>query len=227
MHNKKRVDNIFLRLHPLHRIAISLSLSLILFIFLRKQDINPLLLGTTLWCVFSFSYIVLCWVVLFTRPVSEIRKKAVSDDGSMIFVFVMILVSSFASLFTVLQLMISKHQQAHGHTLFIPVCIGGMLLSWIMVHTVFTFHYAHKYYGNDELDKSLPARGLDFPREVKPGYIDFAYFAFVIGCTFQVSDVQITSGKIRRIVLLHGLLSFVLNTFVVALTINFIASLMN
>lgn len=64
-----------------------------------------------------------------------------------------------------------------------------------------------------------------FPSENIPDYLDFAYFSFVIGMTFQVSDIQITDKKIRRLVLLHGLISFILNTFVVALTVNFIAGL--
>jgi uncharacterized membrane protein len=139
----------------------------------------------------------------------------------------MILVSAFASMFAVLLLMMSKHQQGGLPWLYVPVSIGGMLLSWVMVHTVFTFHYAHKYYDDDKQEKAKAAEGLDFPGDEKPDYLDFAYFSFVIGCTFQVSDVEITSKKIRRVALLHGLLSFLLNTFVVALTINFVASLVN
>ena len=66
---------------------------------------------------------------------------------------------------------------------------------------------------------------LKFPGNTKPDYLDFAYFAFVIGMTFQVSDVEINSGMIRRTALAHGLLSFAFNTFVVALTINLIAGI--
>ncbi len=227
MHSKRETESILLRMHPLHRVGISALLTAIVFFLLPRHTIAPLLLVMTLWVVFSSSFIAASWIVLFKRPVSQIRKKAVSDDGSVTFVFVMILISSFASMFTVLLLMISKHQQESGHLLSIPVSIGGMLLSWVMVHTMFTFHYAHKYYDNDEDEVSKPAEGLTFPGTTKPDYIDFAYFSFVIGCTFQVSDVEVTSRKIRRIVLLHGLLSFALNTFVVALTINFIASLIN
>ncbi|UAY52868.1 DUF1345 domain-containing protein [Ferruginibacter albus] len=64
-----------------------------------------------------------------------------------------------------------------------------------------------------------------FPNEPKPDYLNFAYFSFVIGMTFQVSDVQVSDRHIRRTVLAHGILSFALNTFVVALTINLIAGL--
>ncbi len=93
------------------------------------------------------------------------------------------------------------------------------------MHTIFTFHYAHLYYDDINKDNKKVAEGLNFPETKEPDYIDFAYFSFVIGCTFQVSDVVITSPKMRRIVLLHGLLAFGLNTFVVALTINLVAGL--
>ena len=67
--------------------------------------------------------------------------------------------------------------------------------------------------------------GLNFPEDNNPDYLDFAYFSFVMGCTFQVSDVEITSKRIRRIAMVHGILSFILNTFVIALTINLIAGI--
>jgi uncharacterized membrane protein len=100
-----------------------------------------------------------------------------------------------------------------------------MTFSWIMVHSIYTFHYAHMYYNDHKIIPGQDAYGLEFPGDAKPDYIDFAYFSFVIGCTFQVSDVEISSPRIRRVVLLHGLLSFALNTFVIALTINLIAGL--
>jgi uncharacterized membrane protein len=103
--------------------------------------------------------------------------------------------------------------------------LPAMLFSWAIIHTTFGFHYANRYYDDAEGDPKIHAGGLDFPNEKNPDYLDFAYFSFVIGMTFQVSDVTITSRKIRRLALLHGLISFALNTFVVALTINLIAGL--
>lgn len=94
-----------------------------------------------------------------------------------------------------------------------------------MVHTVYVFHYAHEYYDVKDKQSGHLVEGLEFPNEKSPDYLDFAYFSFVMGCTFQVSDVQISSRRIRRIALVHSILSFILNTFVVALTINLIAGL--
>jgi uncharacterized membrane protein len=86
--------------------------------------------------------------------------------------------------------------------------------------------YAHLFYGdhhNKDADKI--GSGLEFPGDEKPDFIDFAYFSFVLGMTFQVSDVEISSRKIRRLSLLHSLIAFIFNTVIVALTINALAGL--
>lgn len=223
--SKKYSGNIFLNMHPLKRIIISIALCIIAYLFIRN-DASSLIRITSLWVVFAITYLTMSWIVLFTKPVSEIRKSAPKDDGSKTFVFLMILISSFASMFTVLLLIISKDSKTSDSDFFIPASVLGMLLSWAMVHTLFTFHYAHNFYDDDENDNTKHAGGLEFPgKDVKPDYIDFAYFSFVIGCTFQVSDVEISSKKIRRLAFAHQLISFLLNTFVVALTINLIAGL--
>jgi uncharacterized membrane protein len=77
-------------------------------------------------------------------------------------------------------------------------------------------------------DKTLQqaeADGLDFPREIEPDYWDFLYFSFVIGMTSQVSDVQVTSRSLRRLALLHGVLSFFFNAMILAMSINIIAGM--
>jgi uncharacterized membrane protein len=222
--SKKYRSNIFSNMHPLQRILISIVLSVIAYFLLSDKN-NWLIKFTSSWIVFSAAYLTMCWMILFSKPIAEIRKTASKEDGSKWFVFLMVLISSCASMLAVLLLIISKDENISGSNFFLPATICGMILSWAMVHTLFAFHYAHDYYGNDENDKTKPAGGLDFPGTAKPDYLDFAYFSFVIGCTFQVSDVEISSRKIRRIAFLHQLISFALNTFVVALTINLIAGL--
>jgi uncharacterized membrane protein len=219
----KKAGNIFLRMHPLQRIVLSLLLSLIAFLATRNSQLNTVLTITLLWDVFAFSVITTSWIVFFTRPVAEIIKLANKEDGSKAFVMTSIIVSSFASMFAVLLLVLSKEQPG-SEVLAIILAVTGMVVSWIMIHTIFTFHYAHMYY-MEQKDDTPDDEALDFPVTKKPDYIDFAYFSFVIGMTFQVSDVQINSRIIRRTALAHALLAFALNTFVVALTINLIAGL--
>jgi uncharacterized membrane protein len=100
-----------------------------------------------------------------------------------------------------------------------------LALSWLATQTMFALRYAHEYY---ELKpgRSVIAGGLAFPGEGAPDYLDFMYFALVLGMTFQVSDVQITSRKLRRLAALHGLLGFLFNTIIIALTVNIAAGLL-
>lgn len=221
---KRRILKDVLHLYPLRRILISLGLTAVVFAGLKLGQvyISTLVLYVLLWDVFALSYIATAWVVFVRRTVPEIRSWARIDDGSRSFVTILLLLSSFASMVTVVLLMVSG-QGKEG--IYLPVAITGILSSWALVHTTYSFHYAHLFYDDDENDNTRHAGGLDFPQEKHPDYLDFAYFSFVIGMTFQVSDVQIGNRIIRRTVLVHGLLSYILNTFVVALTINLIAGL--
>src|ERR1044072_8128783 len=199
--SKTNSESIILRMHPLQRIALSAIVTAIIFLILPKHTLN-LVSGMLLWDVFSICYLVLSWIVLIKRTVPQIRRLAKKDDGSAIFVFLLILISSFAGLIMVLIMMISNKQNPSEEPFYLPVAIAGILLSWLMVHTIYTFHYAHMYYDDDDDNPEKDAHGLEFPdKNPKPDYVDFAYFAFVIGCTFQVSDIVISSSKIRRVVL--------------------------
>ena len=215
----------FVRLHPIHRILISAGIAGLVSLLAPAASLTPLIKIVLLWDVFVLTYNITCWIVFFNRGVEEIRKYARKEDGSRVFVFVVILLACFASMLMVLLLMISDESKEADKLLYIPVAIFGILFSWAMVHTMFAFHYAHIYYDDDEDKVEKQAGGLEFPEEPEPDYLDFAYFSFVVGMTFQVSDVQVSDRKLRRIVLLHGLLAFLLNTFVVALTINLVAGL--
>jgi uncharacterized membrane protein len=221
--NEKR-GNIFLRMHPLQRVLLSLCLTAAAFFIMWNYQLNIIIRCAVLWNVFSISYIITSWIIFYTRPVADIEKMANKEDGSRIFVLISILVSSFASMFIVLLLMVSAGGSSELDIGKIILSITGIMSSWTMLHTIFTLHYAHLYYSKNR-DDDITISGLDFPREKKPDYVDFAYFSFIIGMTFQVSDVQINSRIIRRTALAHSLLAFALNTFVVALTINLIAGL--
>lgn len=223
-HNKYK--DLLITMLPVHRLLISLTIAAIVFFLIRNITLHALIRSILLWDVFAFCYITLCWIVVFKKvSFEQMRQKATLQDGSRLFVYLIIILSSLASMLTVLLLITSSNIMNTSQDIYVPVAIAGMLFSWIIVHTTFGFHYAHMYYNNDETDPKKHAEGLDFPNEKRPDYLDFAYFSFVVGMTFQVSDVQITSRMIRRSALVHGLISFVLNTFVVALTINLIAGL--
>lgn len=227
MPGKTTIDrgNIFVRMRPIHRLLISFILAVASYFIFRESKIIERVLAMLVWDVFCLSYLIMAWIVLCTRSTIQMRELAKKEDNSRVVVSILIIAASFASMFMVLLLILAKDSPT-SQAIPLTVAVLGVLLSWIMVHTIFTFHYAMMYYDDDETDPNQHAEGLDFPGgEKNPDYIDFAYFSFVIGMTFQVSDVEITCRAIRRKVLVHGLISFAINTFVVALTINIIAGL--
>jgi uncharacterized membrane protein len=115
--------------------------------------------------------------------------------------------------------------KAAEKTLRIALVSVTLFVSWLMTHTTFALRYAHEYYSRERGEQDVDG-GLDFPGEKRPDYLDFMYFSLVLGMTFQVSDVQITSRKFRRLAAVHGLLSFLFNTIIVALTVNIAAGLL-
>jgi uncharacterized membrane protein len=103
---------------------------------------------------------------------------------------------------------------------------AAVFLGWFLIHTTLTFRYAHLYYFDDDGDNESD-RGLKFPGTETPNDYDFAYFSFVIGMTFQVSDVIIVDSRVRRLVLLHALISFAYNSTILALVINLVSGLIH
>jgi uncharacterized membrane protein len=111
------------------------------------------------------------------------------------------------------------HAAKSGGVFAIASAGVSIVLSWLFMNVMFAVHYAHGFYG----DYSSQHRGLEFPGKEQPDYWDFAYFSIVIGMTFQVSDVQITSRTLRRIVIAHSVIAFFFNMFIIAVTVNIVA----
>lgn len=154
-----------------------------------------------------------------------VRKFAVQQDAGKWLVLLLTLLAAGASLVAIAH-EVPPIADAAGIEKVLRVVLVAVtiVMSWAFVHTIFALHYAHDYYsgptgrGED--------RGIVFPGQDAPNYMDFVYFSFTIGMTFQVSDVQITDRSFRGLVLTHGILSFFYSTVVLALTINLVAGLM-
>ncbi len=230
MTKNKTKERFFLKISPLKRGIISLLAAVLVFFLTFRLDLKPLVILIFCWLAFSVVFLFLDWQIILHRKVDDIRKKARADDGNAFFVFTTIIVASLASMFAIFFLVTSKDKGVQKEIYFLPAVLGAMILSWIMVQTQYIFHYAREYYDEDTSGKKEEIGGLQFPTEEKneiyhPDYLDFAYYSFCMGCTFQVSDVNITSRNLRKITMIHGLLAFFMNTFVVALTINLVAGL--
>lgn len=177
------------------------------------------------WDFFSFCILVMAWVRIVSANPRNARASARLQDSSYTAIFVFVIFSACASLLALGILLGSSAKDLSGSRLagHILLSVATVACSWTLVHTMFALRYAHLFY-----NKSASARGsgLDFPEEKEPDYLDFAYFSFVIGMTFQVSDVQITSRAIRRLALVHGIVSFAFNMVILALTVNIISGLL-
>ena len=119
----------------------------------------------------------------------------------------------------------TKDLPGRARGLHVALVAATLLLSWLVTHTLFALRYAHEYYEPCPPPGSVGG-GLEFPGGEAPDYWDFFYFSVVLGMTFQVSDVQITSRKLRRLATVHGVVAFVFNTFIVALSVNVASSLL-
>jgi len=181
------------------------------------------------WISFAFSLIIPEWITIITIHPRDLHKVATLQDSSRTFIFLFVLAGSLISLLSIAFLMKSPEQastaQVTGHVI---LTISSVIISWWLVHTVFTLRYAHVYYDTRNDDGSTkPACGLDFPNEKEPDYLDFVYYSFNIGVAFQVSDINITSRKMRRLTWVHSLISFAFNTAIVALSINITSELIS
>ncbi|GHT55969.1 hypothetical protein FACS189446_7860 [Bacteroidia bacterium] len=173
-----------------------------------------------LWDVFVFTILLLDWRLLYKHSRQPAHKQSVEEEGNTFLVSILVIASIFACLIFVFLLLFDQNSNFVNSRFVLGLTLFGIACSWFMLHTIFTLHYIHKYY---QL-KSKGIKALVFSNEKEePEYRDFIYFSFIVGCTFQVADFVTNDKSMRQLVLLHCLLSFWLNTFVVALTINLIA----
>jgi len=177
------------------------------------------------WSSFSLFMVIISWITFFTTTPKQLCIAAKEQDESRAITFLLVLISVCISLFGTLFLIQNTDEGVRSKELHIIASLLSVVFSWILLHTIYTLRYAHLYYSASLENQKAHPSGLDFPETKEPDYLDFAYFAFVIGMTFQVSDIRVTSPVIRKFVLLHGLIAFVFNTIIVALTINIIAGL--
>jgi len=170
------------------------------------------------WDVAAVAYLVLVFATVLPFDVKTTSEHAVRENPGRVLSDVLLLAASLASLFAVGLLIVqSTHAADSERTVAIAVGLASIIVSWAVVHTTFMLNYARQYYGT-------PEGGIDFG-EQKPTYADFAYLAFTIGMTFQVSDTMVQSIALRRTVLKHALLSYVFGTAIIAATINLLAGL--
>lgn len=198
------------------RTFVAIALGIVVFFLLPSSHrlVTRLLIA---WDAFATLYLLLVYVMMWRSEHHSVKRNAiVQDDGR----FLILLVTALGAFASIAAIVFELGGTRHAVPQLV-IATATIALSWAVVHTAFALHYAHDYY------RSNKPGGLQFPSGEKQDhadYWDFIYFSFVIGMTAQVSDVGITDKTIRRTATVHGIISFVYNTALVALTVNIAAS---
>lgn len=185
--------------------------------------IQPKLARVAAGDVFFIVYLVAMIRLAIRSTVSKLRNRARNEDEGIVLIVALTGIAiafSFVSMFSLLG------KTGDPSPVHMALAIASIPLGWTVLHMLFAFHYARLYYAPTSVEgKASDAGGLDFQDTPEPGIIEFAYFSFTIGATAQTSDVDLKSTDFRRVVLFHGIASFVFNTVLLALAVNVAASL--
>ncbi len=166
------------------------------------------------WAAACLVYVAWVWLLIGWMDATETASHARREDPVRAVSEALILGASVASLGAVGMLLVAARSASDARSgSLAAIALVGVALSWLLIHTLFTLRYASTYVGGE-------VRDIDFNTDEPPRYTDFAYVAFSVGMTFQISDTNLTTSALRGIVLRHALLSYVFGTVVVATTIN-------
>jgi uncharacterized membrane protein len=196
---------------------ISIIVGVVLFLLLPQNwELSARLVLS--WDVGALVYLGFALATIVRFSLSRAKSRAADQDEGATLILMLTVIAVAVSLGAVVSLLgIAKNADQGYQSIFLLLGIATTLISWILIHTMFALHYAHEYYGGEDIGRG---GGLKFPSDPQPDYWDFVYFSFVLGMTFQVSDVQVTRKRVRRLVVAHGIVSFFFSVTIIALMVN-------
>jgi uncharacterized membrane protein len=171
--------------------------------------------GLLAWVVTAAVFLVGTWLSVWRLDAAETARLAAREDGSRPLRDLTLLAISVGTLLTVALVILRAHQTPPERT---ALAVASVAASWLVANTVYTLRYAALYYTD-------PPGGVEFTGGDDPTYREFAYVAFTVGMTFQVSDTSLQTTDIRTTVLRHALMSFVFDVVIIAVTVNVVAGL--
>jgi len=207
----KRLITILSR-HGRFYIALACGLATVLAARLMGFD-APVLAGGVM---FYLVFLLLCLVMIGGQKTADLKKRAKNQDEGI----TIVLLITLATMAFFCDAVFTALHDKHGIEVA-PLALAGIgaVSGWLVLHTVMAFHYANVHYFDDP-DCATDDKDLDFPGRGDPGPWDFLYYSFVVGMTAQVSDVQVRTTVMRRLTLLHGVVSFFFNTVFIAMAVN-------
>lgn len=205
------------------RLLISIGVAGLVFFLLP----DSLRLSTQIiitWNSGVICFLILAGLLIYQSTPGRMRRRAQMEDEGRWVILASIVIGACISLLAI-GFMLKDQKGLPASILTLHLGLAGLTVvcSWLLMHTMFALHYAYDYYRHSNTKDVAEAESLDFPQDKQPDYWDFLYFSFVIGMTCQVSDVQVVSKAMRKLALLHGIVTFFFNTVILALSINIIA----
>jgi uncharacterized membrane protein len=210
---RRRLPKILSVIRARPRLFIAAGLGIVLGLLLPVQW-RASTRGLIGWDAGVAFYVIGAFVLMGVADIARIRRRAAILDEGRLAILVVVVGAAVASLAGIVAQLGGERGAAH-----LALATVTILLSWTLVHVIFALHYAHEFYA-----AKPRGGGLTFPGGEEPDYWDFLYFSLVIGMTSQVSDVAVTGRTIRRTVAAHGVVSFLFNAALIALTVNIAAS---
>jgi uncharacterized membrane protein len=212
-----------IRIGAMPRLAVVLALAVSAF-FAQPDSISWHTRAVVSWDLGVLVYLCLAWSLIACADAGMTRDHALGQDQSGYIIFLFVVGAACASIVAIGFVVGTIKELAFwSRAWHLTLTIGALISSWLLIQTVFAFHYARRYYAILGSERTATPELL-FPGNREPDYLDFAYYSFVVGMTSQVSDVAVASRQMRRLTLIHSVLAFVFNIAVLALSINIIAS---
>lgn len=166
-------------------------------------------------------FLVLIYLWMTSLTAEQIRSRYVEEDSSAQFILVMVTLAALLSLIAIVEpLATIRHVAGAERIAHFALATVTVIDSWLLVPTIFTTYYADMFYSADQQN-----RPLRFPETDMPVFWDFAYFSFTIAAACQTADVLTTRGSIRKVVVVHELISFLFNASILGFAINVTAGL--
>jgi uncharacterized membrane protein len=219
MSAKAKRPTYLLRVGLAHRrLMICVALGVVTALAVPANPITRMLIG---WDTGILLYLAgAATVMARCSSIAQMKTNAAAQDEGAFAILLLSVAASVASLGAIFAELAAVERSNPHYGLYSALAVSTVVLSWAFIQTIFALHYAHEFYG-----AGAHKNGLRFPEDNQPDYWDFVYFSFVIGMTFQVSDVAVTLKSVRRTVVAHGVLSFFYATAIVAMTVNIAAGL--